>query len=169
MDSFALALICLLPALVIAAALHDVATMTIPNWISAVLLAGFVPVALVAGLSLSDIAISLLVGLAALLVGMGLFAFNLLGGGDAKLMSATAVWLGLAGLMPFVAYTVLAGGAVSLVLLVVRRRAPMLAGMGPAWFGRLLAPQAGVPYGVAIAAGALLAFPTSPLVLAAMG
>jgi prepilin peptidase CpaA len=64
----------------------------------------------------------------------------------------------------------IAGGAFSIILLwlrsaVVRAYLPT----GPAWFARLSEPKAGVPYGVAIAFGALAAFPQSTLVKALGG
>ena len=55
----------------------------------------------------------------------------------------------------------LAGG-----LLMARDAAEMDTGFGPAWARRLLAKGEGVPYGVAIAAGALVAFPHSAVATA---
>src|SRR6185295_3013176 len=87
-------------------------------------------------------------------------AMRWIGGGDAKLMAAASMWLGLIGLGPFVFYTALAGGALALMLLAIRSAwvRPLAAG-GPPWIDRLATPGGATPYGVAIAAGALLAFP----------
>lgn len=159
-------LLLVLPLLVIAAALSDIRTMTIPNGISLALIAAFVLAAAAAGLSWGAFGLHLALGLAALLLGMGAFALRWLGGGDAKLMAAVVLWLGPAALLPFVLWTALAGGALSLILLSGRNHAPILAGVGPLWSRKLFEPKGDIPYGVAIAAGALVAFPSSALMTA---
>jgi prepilin peptidase CpaA len=63
----------------------------------------------------------------------------------------------------FLLWTAVAGGVFALLLLQARRVAPAYPG-GPEWLGRLLTPQGDIPYGVAIAAGALAAYPASSLV-----
>jgi prepilin peptidase CpaA len=169
MQALAPALAAVLPLIAIAAAVHDVATYRIPNWMSAVLLAAFVPAALAAGLEPRLIAIDALVGLAALLVGMGLFAGNLLGGGDAKIMAAIAPFMGLAALPQFVLFTAVAGGGLALFALAVRRLPEPQRRRGPEWWRRLAEPRGPLPYGVAICIGALLAFPASRIGAAAFG
>ena len=163
-------LLALFPAGVIVAALKDAVSFTIPNWIPGLLALAFFPVALAAGLPMSGIGVGAIVGAGALVVGMGLFALGWCGGGDAKLMAAAALWLGLRGLAPFVLVTGVAGGALALGLMLARRN--VLAGFaasGPPWLGRLLAPDGDLPYGLAIAVGALAAFPSSALVAAVIG
>jgi prepilin peptidase CpaA len=158
------ALIGVFAVLVIVAALKDVATYTIPNWISIALAAGFLPAALAAGAQPTQIALALAIGAGMLVVGVVMFALRWLGGGDAKLMAAASLWIGLPGLAPFVLYTGLAGGALALALLALRSAwvRPLVAA-GPAWVDRLATPGAATPYGVAIAAGALAAFPAGLL------
>jgi len=154
------ALILVFPALVILAALRDVVSYTIPNWISLALAAAFVPAALAAGLSLPMAGAHLGVGLIALVLGMGMFAAGWIGGGDAKLFAAAGLWLGWPAATTYLAVTGIAGGALATLLLTLRSgwlRAYMPA--GPAWFARLSEPGENVPYGVAIAIGALAAFP----------
>lgn len=153
------------PALVILGGVYDLTTMTIPNWISVALLGAFIPVALMVGLSWQDMAVALGLGFAALVIGIALFAFKVLGGGDAKIMAASALWLGLSGILPFLAVTALAGGALSLLLLGARKWAPVLPVVFPDWMKRLLQPKGDIPYGVAIAVGAVLAFPYSQMLL----
>ncbi len=155
------------PALAIVAALRDATTMTIPNWISIALAVLFLPAALAAGLSPAMIGLAAAAGLGALLAGMAMFALRWIGGGDAKLFAACALWLGLAATPIFLIFTALAGGAVALGLLTARKFA--FAIHGPAWVERLLKPDGDVPYGLAICAGALLAFPESPLIKALTG
>jgi len=155
----------LFAGLVIVAALKDLASFTIPNWISAALALGFAPAALAAGVPVGEIGLSLAVGLGVLVLGVIMFALGWIGGGDAKLMTAAALWLGLKGLAPFALYTGLAGGALAVSLLALRSAwlRPM-AHAGPAWARRLATPGEAAPYGVAIAVGALAAFAMHPLV-----
>lgn len=154
------ALIAVFALLVLFAAVRDLTSFTIDNWISVALAAAFVPAAFAIGLPLPVIGVCLLIGLGMLVIGVGMFAMNWIGGGDAKLMAAAAMWLGLQGLAPFVIYTALAGGALALALLAIRSSwvRPFAAG-APPWVDRLATPDGKTPYGVAIAVGALLAFP----------
>jgi prepilin peptidase CpaA len=150
------------PALVLVAAVKDAATYTIPNWISLALVAAFVPTAAVAWqaeVSLTVIGLCAVVGLFALLAGMAMFAFGWIGGGDAKLFAACALWLGWQGLAPFLFWTTISGGVMAAMLLVGRRHFAALVGSNaPVWLSRLFSAKADVPYGVAIAFGALMAF-----------
>lgn len=147
------------PLAVIVAAMRDVTSFTIPNWISLAAAALFVPAAWVVGYTPAAFGACALVGFLALLAGMGMFALGWIGGGDAKLFAACALWLGWPAVMPFVFWTALAGGGLAVMLLWSRRLAqPVVAG-APAWLGRLMTPGGDVPYGLAIAAGALIAFP----------
>ena len=169
MEYLALALLAVLPLLVIAAGLRDLTTMTIPNWISGLLIVAFFPAAFAAGLESNQVFANVGVGLVALVIGATMFALRWLGGGDAKLMAAACLWMGLQGVAPFILWTAVAGGAFSLALMFVR--SSMVRNMlpaGPAWFGRLMEPKGDIPYGVAIAIGALLAFPSSVLFAASM-
>ena len=169
MNEAILALLGVMPVLVIVAGLHDLTTMKIPNWISGLLILGFFPTALLLGLPLSAVGASVGLAVAALLVGAGMFALKWLGGGDAKLLAAVTLWLGLSGVLPFLLFTAMAGGGLCLLLLLARARLQVYAVNGPIWITRLLAPKGDVPYGVAIAVGALLAYPSSPLVQAFAG
>ena len=115
------AVVVILPVLAVIAALHDLTTMKIPNWI---------------------------------------------GGGDAKLLAASMLWMGVSGGVPFVLYTALVGGGFCLLLMTARSHLPFFAQTGPGWVMRLMQPKGDIPYGVAIAIGALLAYPSSPLITA---
>ena len=166
MDILALALLSLLPALAIIAGLKDLTSMTIPNWISGLLILGFFPAAFVIGLPLGTVAAHVGVAFAALLVGMGMFALRWVGGGDAKFMASACLWLGVAGSGMFLLWTALMGGVVCLALLLARRHARPFLFVTPAWFQSLMEPKGDIPYGVAIAAGALIAFPASAMMAA---
>jgi prepilin peptidase CpaA len=168
MQTFQFALLLVFPALVVVAALKDATSFTIPNWISLALIAAFVPAALVSGASLASIGLCLAVGVGALVAGMGMFAAGWIGGGDAKLFAASALWLGWPAVFPFMLTTGMAGGALTLGLLSLRSGwfEPVLAG-SPAWVRKLGAQGGDIPYGVAIAVGALVAFPQGALATAA--
>lgn len=145
------------------AAKSDIESMTIPNRLNIGLALAFVPVALLTGLSWEGWAIHLGLGLAGLLLGMVLFAFRLMGGGDAKLIAAAALWLGLDGFLALLIYTALAGGVLTLGLLGARRLYGHYAGVLPANLGRHLQENGDIPYGVAICAGGLFAMQHSDL------
>lgn len=166
MTELSLILLAVFPVLAIIAAVHDLTTMKIPNWISGLLILGFFPAALALGLPLSVVGASAGVAVAALFVGAGMFALNWIGGGDAKLLAASVLWMGVSGTLPFLLYTALAGGGFCLLLLTARSHLPLFAQTGPGWVMRLMQPRGDIPYGVAIAIGALLAYPSSPLMTA---
>jgi prepilin peptidase CpaA len=155
------------PALVIVAALRDTVSYTIPNWISLALIGIFPLAALATGLPLPQLGLHVVVGFLALIAGIGMFAMRWIGGGDAKLFAAAALWLGWPAAVTYLAATGIAGGALALSLLAIRsmwlRR---YASAGPAWLARLAEPGENVPYGLAIAIGALAAFPASPFAAA---
>jgi prepilin peptidase CpaA len=155
------------PALVVLAAVKDATSYTIPNWISLALVAAFPVAALAHGLALPALGVHAAVGVAALFAGMVMFALRWIGGGDAKLFAAAGLWLGWPAAMPYVLMTCVAGGALAMLLLGLRSAhlRPFVPA-GPAWFARLAEPGENVPYGVAIAVGALAAFPTSALAAA---
>ena len=159
------ALLFVYPALVILGGVYDLTTMKIPNWISIALILAFFPVALLVGLPWMDGAISVGLGVVALVIGIALFAFGVLGGGDAKILAASTVWVGLAGLLPFLLITAIAGGALSLFLLIARKWVPLMPVVLPPWLEKLMHPKGDIPYGIAIAVGAVLAFPYSQLML----
>ena len=167
MQIFQFALLLVFPALVIIAAVKDATSFTIPNWISLALIVAFVPAALFSGASLAAIGLCLAMGVGALLVGMGMFAANWIGGGDAKLFAAAALWLGWPAAFSFMLATGMAGGVLTLAVLGLRSGwfAPIVAG-GPTWVRKLGATGGDIPYGVAIAIGALATFPQGALALA---
>lgn len=154
----------LFAGLVVVAGLKDVTSYTIPNWISLALIAAFPVAALAAGVGWSAVGLCLAFGLGALVVGMAMFAFGWVGGGDAKLLAACALWLGWPAGVAFLLSTALAGGALTLGLMTLRSGwlDPVIVG-GPAWVRRLGDKKGDIPYGVAIAVGALSALPQSAI------
>lgn len=91
-------------------------------------------------------------------VTLALFVFKVWGGGDHKLMSAFAVWFGLVGLIPFLVYTVLLGGLLGIAALVLQKYKPVKNAAEGSWIAKVQNEQGKVPYGIAIAFGALASF-----------
>jgi prepilin peptidase CpaA len=149
----------LLPGSLAFAAAMDLLTMTIPNRIALVLIAAFVPAAMLAGLGLPAIGAHLATGFGVLLLGMVFFFCGWCGGGDAKLLAAIALWLGFDNLVQYLLYTAVTGGMLATALSLLR--SVPLPGMllAEAWAVRLHRRDAGIPYGIALAAGALLVYP----------
>lgn len=156
--------ICLVfPIAMAFAAANDLFTMRIPNAISGVLIAGFAVAGLLSGMTWQDYGLHFAVGTAALAATFALFAFNLFGGGDAKLLAAGALWMGPEHILAFLVYTALFGGVLSVVVLSYRRFIPAGAFEMPDWAARLHSPGGAIPYGIAIAASALFVFPQTEI------
>jgi prepilin peptidase CpaA len=149
--------------LLIYAACSDIARMIIPNWVSVALSAAFPVAALAAGMPLGEIGMHVLFGAAVLAVGFFLFAANIFGGGDAKVLAAAAVWTGFGAFWPFIFWTVAAGGIMAIALLAARQFVKQ-AETNPPFVNHLLQKQNGIPYGVAIMCGGLMAIPSLPFV-----
>ncbi len=165
--ALALLALILFAGLLIYAACSDVASLTIPNWVSLAMAGAFPVFALAGGAPLGAIGLHLLLGFGMLVIGFCLFQFNIIGGGDAKLLAAVSVWTGLGALAPFLLWTALSGGLFAIILLLARSHTLMLAA-APPFIYRLLTPKTGVPYGVAIMIGGLMAIPSMPLISGAL-
>ena len=148
------------------AAVHDVLTMRIANWVSIAVVVLFAGTALMAGVPMYVMLVHVGVGLGVLLATMVLFQLRLFGGGDAKLLAAASLWIGYPQLFPFLIWVTLIGGGLAVVMLAYRS-VPAAAFPLPGWALRLHQPEEGIPYGVAISAGALVVYPmtTIPLLL----
>jgi len=149
----------LFPALMAFAASSDLLTMTMSNRVSLILFGGFLALAAMSGMSAADMVSHLSAGCVVLVATFGLFARGIIGGGDAKLASAAALWLGFDHLLAYLLIASLLGGALSLGLIWFRM-APLPEWLARhAWVARLHAKDAGIPYGVALAVAALAVYP----------
>jgi|SRR5579859_1132528 len=134
------------------AVITDVIALQIPNWISVLLVATFFAAAALAPTPVDWIS-HLAAGFIVLTLGIGLLAWNKLGGGDVKLLAAVSLWNGLP-LLPALVLTIgIAGGGVALACIALRRL-----GVGPLLEARgfqaaSLAAGRGIPYAAAIAVG----------------
>ncbi|HVW74419.1 MAG TPA: prepilin peptidase [Rhizomicrobium sp.] len=152
-----------LPGLAIAAAIWDVTSFSIPNFLQVLLIVGFVVLAIAAHLSLSVVGFHLLAALIGFGVGLALFALGYIGGGDAKLFVTLLLWLGLHDLVAFTLVTAIFGGGVTLIILAMRRFALPGFMLNQAWILRLHDPKGGIPYGVALACGLFAVLPQSEI------
>jgi prepilin peptidase CpaA len=149
--------------LLLLAAAWDIASYTIPNFIPAVLLVGFLVLAAMTGYTAAAFGAHLLASLIGLAAGFGLFALGYIGGGDAKLFACVAAWFGLHDLLQYILVASLFGGALTVLLLTVRQWPLPAALASHAWIARLHEPRAGIPYGVALTAGAIAILPHTEL------
>ena len=149
----------LFPAMMAFAASSDLLTMTISNRISLALTLGFFALALVMGLSATDVAWHVAAAVAVLAVTFTFFSLGWIGGGDAKLAAVTALWFGFDHLLNYALYASLFGGVLTMAIIRFRI-APLPATLaGQDWIERLHRSDAGVPYGIALAAAALVVYP----------
>jgi prepilin peptidase CpaA len=152
-------LLTVFPGVVLFAAAMDLFTMTIPNRLSLALVAAFVLVAPFMGLGPWAIASHLGAGLLVLAGGVLLFIPGWIGGGDAKLAAAVALWLGFDHVLFFLLCASLAGGSLATGILALRQMpVPAVIATQP-WAARLLSRGGGIPYGIALAVGALWVYP----------
>jgi prepilin peptidase CpaA len=149
----------LFPATMAFAASSDLFTMTIANRISLLLVGGFVLLAVLTGMSVNGMLLHLGAGAAVLVVGFVLFSCGWIGGGDAKLAAATALWFGFGHLFDYLIYSSIFGGALTLALIQFRLLPLPAMLAGREWIERLHSRGGGVPYGVALAAAALVVYP----------
>lgn len=152
-------MVLIFPAAMILGGVLDLFTLTIPNRISLALIIGFFVAALVTGMSWAAIGLHLAIGMAVLLLGIALFATGSIGGGDAKLLAAAALWLGHDQILSYVLMVTVAGGLLSILVLSYRSMIlpPVL--IRQPWALRLHDRSTGIPYGLALAAAALWIYP----------
>ena len=144
-------LVGLLALLLIAGGVEDAVRLRISNMISLAILLLAVVAALVVGVELvfwKNVAV--FAGLLAF--GTLLFATGNFGGGDVKLLAATGLWVGFLASLTLLAAVFITGGILALVILGSRMVVPVT------WKDRVavLRPGSGIPYGIAIAIGALI-------------
>ena len=149
----------LFPAMMAFAASSDLFTMTISNRVSLLLVAGFFVLAPITDMNAAEMLLHVSAGCIVLVAGFGLFARGIIGGGDAKLAAAAALWLGFDHLLPYLLLASLLGGALS-VGLIWFRMTPLPQWLArQAWVERLHGKDGSIPYGIALAAAALAVYP----------
>ena len=151
------------PLLLAIAAGWDVASFTIPNAIPLALIATFAVFAVATHFSFAQAGSHLAGGAIGLVVGFLLFAIGYIGGGDAKLFAGAALWFGIPDLLPYALLATIMGGALALLLMGMRRLPLPAFLVREAWLARLHDAKSGIPYGVALAAGALIILPQTEI------
>ena len=152
----------LFPALMAFAASSDLITMTISNRISLLLIAGFFVLAVMTGMPLIEIGMHVGASAAVLVVAFVFFARGWIGGGDAKLAAATAMWFGFDQLPNYLVVASLYGGILTIAILRFRMMPLPSALAGQEWAKRLHRMDTGIPYGIALALAALMIYPDTP-------
>jgi prepilin peptidase CpaA len=157
------------PALMAFSAWSDLFSMTISNRVSLALVAAYPILAFGLGVPLAAIAINLTCGMAILVLTFFMFTRGWIGGGDAKLAAATALWLGWTLMAEYGLVVSILGGALTLGVLFSRKTVLPHWAVGQAWIARLHNPANGVPYGIALAIAGLALYPESQIWKAAAG
>lgn len=158
------AILVIFPFCMVFAAVSDLLSMTIANRVSLLLLGAFIIIAPLTGMGWADFGLHLAAGGLVLCATFSLFALGVMGGGDAKLMAGTSVWMGLSmTLANYILLSSVIGGALTLAILLYRG-SPMAVYSGRNVFLRHLADEkAGIPYGIALGIAGLIVFPTTSL------
>jgi prepilin peptidase CpaA len=151
-----------LPLLAIYAGCTDFFAKIIPNRVPLLAVAFYAVAALGLGAPLAVVGSG--VAAMALVLGLGLipFALGYMGAGDVKLAAAAALWLGLGQTLPFLMLVSLFGGLMVLLMVVYRDQIRLAYTPRIAFFAEA-GTRMPLPYGIAIAAAALMLHPTSPL------
>ena len=147
------------PLLMIFAALADLFTMTIPNRVSLVLIAAYLLLALYLRLPLATVGLHLSCGVAMLALTFTMFQMGWIGGGDAKLAAATALWLGWPALFEYGLAASLIGGALTVAILALRHYDLPEKLLSVGFIAKLAEKNGGVPYGIALALAGLVIYP----------
>ncbi|MCG6858902.1 MAG: prepilin peptidase [Salaquimonas sp.] len=156
------ALILFFPFFMAFAGASDLVSMTISNKISLVLMAGFMVFAWLIGMPLVEISWHWAIFAVVLVAGFALFAFGAIGGGDAKLAACTALWLGWEHSMSYFVIAAFLGGVLTLIILRLRSIPLPDSVSNVGWIARLYRADEGIPYGIALAAAAIMVYPQTP-------
>jgi prepilin peptidase CpaA len=146
------------------AGVTDLMTMKIRNDLILLLLALYAALAPLAGFGAVEIGTSAAVAFSVLVCMFTFFSMGWVGGGDAKLAAAIALWVGAEHTLTYLLSTAIFGGVLTLMILQFRSMALPAFCLRVSWISNLHRSGSGVPYGTAISAGALFTFPNTPWV-----
>lgn len=151
-----------LGVITLVAAYLDVISFTIPNWLTASLAGLFIIFAAAmyfnGSIHMDEVGLSLAAGAIAFVIGLVLFLFNALGGGDVKYLAAGALWAAPVGMMDFILAVSVAGALLALAYLFIPRTLARLGGESSEQGAKRSGMTRPMPYGVAISAGLGLVF-----------
>lgn len=157
------------PFCMVFAAISDTLSMTIANRVPVILVVVFALVAPLTGMEWVDIGLHFAAGASVLLFTFAIFALGGMGGGDAKLLAATSLWMGLG--VPLVQYILIAaviGGLLTLAILSYRKSALAVFTSRNLFLRNFADNENGVPYGIALGIGGLIVYPQTPLMIWAL-
>lgn len=157
-----IALLLFFPFFMAFAASSDLVSMTISNKVSLALMAGFCAMAYWVDMGLAKFGWHWAMFAITLIAGFGLFAAGIVGGGDAKLLASTSLWLGWEHTFDYVLVFSIIGGLLTIVLLRLRSVPLPERVENVDWIARLYRADTGIPYGIAMGAAALLVYPSTP-------
>ncbi len=146
------------------AAVSDMLSMTIANRVSLLLVASFMVLAPMTGMDWNLYGMHLVAGITVLLFTFTLFALGAMGGGDAKLLAATAVWMGFG--IELVQYLVMAGfvgGVLTLAIMSYRGSALAIFTGHNRMLRNFADSSLGVPYGIGLGIAGLIVYPETAL------
>jgi len=150
------------------AALNDANAMKIPNRIPLIVLAAYFLMVPFTWTGLPIFLEHLTVGVTLFAAGFAMFAFGWMGGGDSKLLAATAFWFTWPDVFTYMIYTAMFGGVLTLFILLGRRYVPVRI-ITTQWAQTMFRDETKIPYGLALAAGAIATLPQSQIFQAALG
>jgi prepilin peptidase CpaA len=159
----------LFPAAMAFAAASDLVSMTISNRLSIAMVLAFFVLAAVIGMPLATVGYHVLACILVLAVAFACFSRGWIGGGDAKLAAATALWIGFPLLLEYMTIAAIIGGIITLLLLQLRAVPLPSVLAGQRWIARLHSLESGIPYGIALAAAGLAVYPETPFMRALAG
>ena len=146
------------------AIVSDMVSMTIANRVSILLVATFALVAPLTGMAWADFGWHFAAGALVLCVTFSLFALGTMGGGDAKLLAATALWMGMSlELLQYLVQASVLGGVLTLMILFYRKSPLSVVTGGNVLLRHFANEKVGIPYGVALGVAGLAVYPSTPL------
>ncbi|HEY4191052.1 MAG TPA: prepilin peptidase [Mesorhizobium sp.] len=157
------------PFCMLFAAISDALSMTIANRVPLLLVAVFAIVAPLTGMEWTAYGMHFAAGALVLCVTFGLFALGGMGGGDAKLLAGTALWMGFnIHLLEYLVVSTALGGLLTIAILAYRKSALAVFTRQSSFLAHVANEANGVPYGIALGIGGLITYPDSPLMVWAL-
>ncbi len=152
-------LILFFPFLMIYSASSDLFSMKISNKVSVLLIFGFCFFAYLIQIDMQAFLWHWVLFLAVLVIGIALFSIGAVGGGDAKLAAATALWLGWEHTLAYFFLASMIGALLTLMILRLRSNLLPASLIRVEWVTRLYRADSGIPYGIALGVAAVLVYP----------
>lgn len=151
---FVIAMLCVIFAVTLLSCVSDVKSLRIPNAYSLIIVAAFLAAWAVSPESFGKWwehfgALALFFAVTYIMFMMGM-----MGGGDSKLGSALALWVGIKGLVIYLFWMALAGGVVGALSLWMKKKKPFKAPPAGSWMAAVQEGRNAIPYGIAISIGA---------------